>query len=951
MARASKRGQYRARTALILIATALLVACGGGGGGSRPSPPPDPSGPPPPPPPPRPPVVETPDPAFSRHLTSTGADQAHAEGLTGAGVRIGVIDSGVNRNHPALSGRVMANLAYINPNDNDLSVDDVLGHGTAVAQMIAGTAFGRWPGGIAPGAEILSARIISDQPPEDDGSGRGNEVSQVRGLGLEPIHRDLIQRGMRIMNNSWGGLYWDNPNVTAGIAAEYRDFILNRDGLVVFSTGNSGFEDPSDTAALPSQPGQGGTRPAADLEHGWLAVAALDRNDPTRLADYSNACGIAMYYCLAAPGSVIVTGTDNPPDAPDYWRWSGTSFAAPIVSGAAALVWEAFPYFNNDLVTQTLLGTATDLGDPGVDPVFGYGAVDIARAVKGPSRLDWGDVLVAFDAGVSVWGNDLTGAGALIKDGTGTLILEGRLGNRDGLFVDAGTVQALQTIDGDVNVAAPGQLVLGDGVRGGDIGGLLDNAGQVDILAYGTGVNTTRIGGNYRHRSTASLGLELGQQILVEGTAVIEGGTFHLLGLKPGYTHSARERMLWANAGVVGQFNGLTWADTLFLQGQLGYGPHEIWLQISRLDVTAAALKLSGITPQALSAAARVEQAFSTLDAAAQPATPDDHAFWRAAGQFQRLNDPATARAALDSLSGQVHPQALSLAFDTIGLGRRVVAARVAGWDLAAQDGTWKQALGSGAAGGMPGGGWSQEGWLIGNERALGARAVLGFAFGQSQSRAAFAASHERSRARQTQALWSLGAAGERHYLVSQLGFGRHQYDTLRHPFAGDRWQGVYSEAHARYATVSVEAGRRWTLGAVALAPYLGGEHTRLDSDGFREQGGAGFGLRADAGVMRRTQALAGLRAEGAWRGLELSAHAEWQQVLDADGFAVMASLTGIDSWSPLPLAAAARSGGRVGIAGAALLSPRSRLSASLDQHFGPRGREHVAMLRYARGF
>jgi len=269
MARISKRGQYRVRTALISMATALLVACGGGGG-SRPSPPPDTSGPPPepPPPPPRPPVVDPPDPAFSGHLTITGADQAHAEGLTGAGIRIGVIDSGVNRDHPALSGRVMANLAYINPNDNDLSVDDVLGHGTAVAQVIAGTAFGRWPGGIAPGAEILSARIISDKPPEDDGSGRGNEVSEVRGLGLGPIHRDLIQRGMRIMNNSWGGLYWDNPSVTAGIAAEYRDFILNRDGLVVFSTGNSGFEDPSDTAALPSQPGQGGTRPAADLEHG-----------------------------------------------------------------------------------------------------------------------------------------------------------------------------------------------------------------------------------------------------------------------------------------------------------------------------------------------------------------------------------------------------------------------------------------------------------------------------------------------------------------------------------------------------------------------------------------------------------------------------------------------------------------------------------------------------------
>src|SRR5690606_25153456 len=140
------------------------------------------------PPAPEPPVVEEPDPAYSRHLTLTGAGEAHAAGLDGSGVRIGVIDSGVNREHPALAGRVVANLTYIDPARNNLSVDDVLEHGTAVAQVIAGQPFGRWPRGLAPGAEIVSARILSDTPPEDDGSGQGNEVSGA--LGLAPIHRD-----------------------------------------------------------------------------------------------------------------------------------------------------------------------------------------------------------------------------------------------------------------------------------------------------------------------------------------------------------------------------------------------------------------------------------------------------------------------------------------------------------------------------------------------------------------------------------------------------------------------------------------------------------------------------------------------------------------------------------------------------------------------------------------
>ncbi|HAI47845.1 MAG TPA: autotransporter domain-containing protein, partial [Stenotrophomonas sp.] len=164
------------RTVLVTAMAAALSACGGGGGGSNVRVDPPPVTPPPTTPPTTPPT-KPPEPAFDAHLTITQAGAARTAGLDGTGVRIGVVDSGVVRNHASLDGRVLANYSYLDGRTNNLNVDDVVGHGTAVAELAAGKAVGGWPGGIAPGAQIVSARIIADQRPADDGSGNGNEVT------------------------------------------------------------------------------------------------------------------------------------------------------------------------------------------------------------------------------------------------------------------------------------------------------------------------------------------------------------------------------------------------------------------------------------------------------------------------------------------------------------------------------------------------------------------------------------------------------------------------------------------------------------------------------------------------------------------------------------------------------------------------------------------------------
>ena len=928
------------------LATAILAACGGGGGGGgnlRPDPPP--LAPPPAPPPP---VVGTPDPAYSGHIAQTNTAAAHAAGLTGAGYRIGIVDSGVNRDHPAFGDRVVDNLTYISGNGNNLSVDDVVGHGTAVAQAAAGQPFGNWPGGIAPGAGIVSARIINDEPPEDDGSGEGNEVDGP--LGLAGIHDDLIARDVRIMNNSWGGLYWTNPNATAGIASEYRRFILDNDGLVVFANGNSGFDDPSDMAALPSQSGPNGSLPAAELERGWIAVSALDRDDPTQLADYSNACGIAMDYCIVAPGSVVVTGTDDPPDAPDYWRWTGTSLAAPLVSGAAALVWEAFPYFDNDAVRQTLLGTATDLGAPGVDAVFGHGALDVGSAVLGPSRLDWGDLDVGFNGGTSTWGNDLSGDGRVVKRGTGTLVLEGDAGNAGGLRVIGGRLDVDGDVAGDVRVDAGARFGFGTAVEGD-----VDNAGRVDVrgTADGATQTATLLGGDYLHRDGATLAFELGQRLDVDGRVDIQGGDLHVAGVKPGYTAERRQDLVTAGGGLTGRFDDLTWGSGLFLQGTLRYGDDILWLDIVRLDVSATVALMGGFTPAALASAERVERAFQVLDRhQPEDGTAVASGFIRVAGALQQVDSQARAAQALSSLSGELHAASVAMTLDTIDMGRRALSSRFDAFDGGTHGaGVWKRSLGGGGEGGFVGNGFSVDGWMIGSDAALGQGRVAGFAFGESRAHGRVAGLGDRSHDRQTSGTAYAGWVQGDAWLLGQVGSGRFERDIERRLFAGDAVSGVASRYAGDYATASVEAGYRFRAAGFSVAPYLGAEHVRLDSDGFSEGGADGFGLRAEAWEAERTQALAGVRVQREWKGLSLQAHGEWQQTLSASGFDLQAGFVGVDAWAPLPGHDATRSGGTFGFGVQSWVSRDAVVGFGYDQRFGPRGSDRLVSLRFVQGF
>ena len=169
--------------------------------------------------------------------------------------------------------------------------------------------------------------------------------------------------------------------------------------IVVFAAGNSGFNTETgknrwEIVNNPANPRTAGDFIAVDAtsnlggfwgqlpllvpgyQNNWINVVAVDGDN--RIAAFSNGCGASKNWCLAAPGVDIII-----PDLGGGRRTAdGTSFAAPHVSGAAAVLKSAFPNMSPRQVAALLFATARDLGAPGVDDVYGRGLLDLENATR-----------------------------------------------------------------------------------------------------------------------------------------------------------------------------------------------------------------------------------------------------------------------------------------------------------------------------------------------------------------------------------------------------------------------------------------------------------------------------------------------------------------------------------------------------------------------------------------
>lgn len=267
---------------------------------------------------------------------------------TGNGVKVGVLDTGIDLTHPDLSSKVAAQKVFVTT-----SIDDAYGHGTHVAGIIAATTNNsQGIAGVCPGCQLIIAKVMDDQ-------GIGDTAVVSQGITW------AADNGAKVINLSEGG-----PQ-NSQVEADAVNYAFGKGAVVVAAAGNGGVNQQFYPAAMPNV----------------VSVTAIDnKGAKPSFANYGT------WVNLTAPGDYIYStlptkayGMQSVPglsSALNYDFLSGTSMAAPVVSGVAALVWTTQYGTSPTSVVSRLLTTADKISGTGTN--WADGKVNAGNAV-GPA--------------------------------------------------------------------------------------------------------------------------------------------------------------------------------------------------------------------------------------------------------------------------------------------------------------------------------------------------------------------------------------------------------------------------------------------------------------------------------------------------------------------------------------------------------------------------------------
>jgi len=273
-------------------------------------------------------AVSATDPSVSQQwsINKVRADEAWV--IARGGSLIAVLDTGVDYNHEDLTGRVIKGKDFVN-NDND-PMDDH-GHGTSVAGIAAASGNnGKGIAGMSWNSKILAIKVT-------DSSNSGFSSNAAKGIDY------AVAKGARILNLSWG--LGANPSDLSNSITN----AVSPNRLVIAAAGNGNKQQVVYPCGY----------------SGVLCVGATDQTDGRWVQTATFGSNHGSHIKLWAPGGGIYTTSPTALFPSGYAIWSGTSHAAPLVSGTAALIWERYPSWTSGQVIDRLMKTAVSLSGIG----------------------------------------------------------------------------------------------------------------------------------------------------------------------------------------------------------------------------------------------------------------------------------------------------------------------------------------------------------------------------------------------------------------------------------------------------------------------------------------------------------------------------------------------------------------------------------------------------------
>ncbi|QYR67966.1 autotransporter serine protease fusolisin [Fusobacterium animalis] len=328
------------------------------------------------------------------------------------------------------------------------------------------------------------AAILPTQKTYDDALSKfGNQSVKIfnQSFGSDESYEDSKYKAYK--NKKESPLYFARTSATdtyKPMLPYFKDIVNNKGGLFIWSAGNTKDRASSVDAGLPFFD--------QSLEKGWISVVGVVAEKKNGmfttynvLSDLSKAGSDAAYWSISADerGMKKITGVNTHTGEVSYEVGRGSSYAAPKVTRAAALVYEKYKWMTNDQIRQTLFTTTDETNvtfrkpkrnvTPFPDSTYGWGMLNQARALKGPGAFmnvtSNSSASKIFNANVpsgttSYFDNDIYGDGGLKKLGDGVLHLTGNNSFSGGSTVTAGTLEIHQVHSSPITVGVNGTLVL-----------------------------------------------------------------------------------------------------------------------------------------------------------------------------------------------------------------------------------------------------------------------------------------------------------------------------------------------------------------------------------------------------------------------------------------------------------------------------------------------------------